>query len=111
MLINLHFAPPGIVEEYSKELAESTHLIHTLAAPEKGMSPEWIEQELKSCSKQLSASVGKQKQIQTEVKKSADLLLADVEKTKEQAALFVKLVGEIAENLSSLAQKETGEIA
>ncbi len=72
------------------------------------MSKDWIEQELKSCSKQLSASVGKQKQIQLEVKKSADLLLADVDKTKEQAAQFVKLIGEIAEHLSSLAQKEAG---
>ena len=75
------------------------------------MSTEWIEQELKSCSKQLSGSVGKQKQIQTEVRKSADLLLTDVEKTKEQAALFVKLVGEIAEHLSSLASKESGRFS
>ena len=71
------------------------------------MSTEWIKLELKSCSKQLSASVGKQ--IQTEFKKSADLLMSDVEGTKQQAAFFVKLVGEITEHLSSLAQKETGE--
>ena len=99
---------PGIVEEYSKELAESTHLIHTLAAPEGGMTSEWIEQELKSCSKQISSFGSKQKQVQGEVKKTADHLLGEVERTKELAAVFVKLIGEIAEHLSSLASKEAG---
>ena len=74
------------------------------------MSAEWIEQELKVCSKQLSASVVKQKQIQMDVRKCGEVLLTHVEKTKEQAALFVKLVGEVAEHLSTLAQKESGRL-
>ena len=72
------------------------------------MTAEWIEQELKSCGKQLSTAASKQKQVQGEVKKSADLLLGEVERTKELAAVFVKLIGEIADHLSSLAQKEAG---
>ena len=57
----------GIVEEYSKELAESAHLIHTLAAPEGALSLAWIDKEVEGTGKQLAASLNKQKQIQSEL--------------------------------------------
>eukprot|EP00116_Pleurobrachia_bachei_P005714 sb/3465976/ len=113
----------GILEEYSKDLAQTSEDIELLSAPEKGLTVSWVDSELSACKKQLNSATGKQKQLTGEIKKHADYVLGEVEKVleilvpdwlitshvKDQAAAFVKLVSEIAEHLSSLTQKECSD--